>query len=124
MQVLPRAQSDCVQRFLDPMTYYKVLSLFLLIIFSHYSTPLIPDITGMESFEGQIIHSHNYRRPEAFGGKRVACLGAAASGQDIALDMAQHAEKVIADSAVFYSHTCSLYSQRGNSHIPWKIFTI
>ncbi len=94
MQAPLRAQRDCVQHFLDLMTYYKMLSLFLLIIFSHYSTPLIPDIAGMDSFEGQIIHSHNYRRPEAFEGKRVACLGAAASGQDIALDMAQHAERV------------------------------
>ncbi|XP_048745451.1 uncharacterized protein LOC125658271 [Ostrea edulis] len=60
----------------------------------HYSIPLYPTIPGMEDFQGQVIHSHNYRSPEAFRDKRVVCLGAAASGQDIAVDVSTKAEMV------------------------------
>ena len=40
------------------------------------------------------MHSHNYRTPEDFKSKRVLCLGAAASGQDIAIDLSSKAEMV------------------------------
>ena len=38
---------------------------------------MYPKILGQEEFTGEIIHSHNYRHPEDFSGKRVVCLGAA-----------------------------------------------
>ncbi|XP_076470292.1 uncharacterized protein LOC143300470 [Babylonia areolata] len=60
----------------------------------HYALPLIPSIPGLESFPGEIMHSHNYRHPEHFQDKRVLCLGAAASGQDICLDLSSAAELV------------------------------
>ncbi|XP_061166322.1 uncharacterized protein LOC133175230 [Saccostrea echinata] len=60
----------------------------------HYSLPLYPTIPGMESFQGQVIHSHDYRSPELFRNKRVVCLGAAASGQDIAIDVSHEAKIV------------------------------
>ena len=60
----------------------------------HYETPLYPKIPGQDEFEGEVIHSHNYRHPEDFAGKRVVCLGAAASGQDIAIDVATCAQFV------------------------------
>lgn len=49
----------------------------------------------MKEFQGTIIHSHNYRDPEAFRGKTVACLGAGSSGQDITLDVARCAKQVL-----------------------------
>lgn len=61
---------------------------------SHYALPLIPDLEGMDVFKGEIIHSHSYRFPETYSGKTVVCLGAAASGQDISLDIASGAKKV------------------------------
>ncbi len=54
----------------------------------------MPEIPGLNSFKGIVMHSHNYREPEVFTGKRVACLGAGSSGQDISLDIARCAEKV------------------------------
>ena len=61
----------------------------------HYSLPLVPTIPGMDQFGGLVMHSHDYRVPEAFTGMRVLCLGAAASGQDIALEIATKAKEVI-----------------------------
>lgn len=60
----------------------------------HYEIPLYPKIPGADNFKGEIIHSHNYRHPEDFSGKNVVCLGAAASGQDIAIDVATCAKHV------------------------------
>ncbi len=60
----------------------------------HYSEPRVPAIEGIEGFRGELMHSHNYRTPDRFRGKRVAIWGAAASGVDIAREIAEVAETV------------------------------
>ncbi|XP_060556235.1 uncharacterized protein LOC132716918 [Ruditapes philippinarum] len=60
----------------------------------HYSVPLVPTLEGMEDFKGTIVHSHDYRVPDPFKDKVVVCLGGAASGQDICLDIATQAKQV------------------------------
>ena len=60
----------------------------------HYSTPLIPKTPGLETFPMEIMHSHDYRHPEHFRGKTVLCLGAAASGMDISIDISAYANQV------------------------------
>ena len=60
----------------------------------HYSKPSIPDLPGIESFEGLVLHSHDYRTPQMFTDKTVAVLGAAASGSDIGLEIASVAKRL------------------------------
>lgn len=60
----------------------------------HYSVPMIPSIPGLDLFRGKVTHSHDYRYPSEFEGQRVACLGAAASGQDISVDVSSAAKHV------------------------------
>ncbi|XP_014470671.1 PREDICTED: flavin-containing monooxygenase FMO GS-OX-like 3 [Dinoponera quadriceps] len=60
----------------------------------HYTVGHIPHIPGIESFHGDHIHSHQYRIPEVYAGKKVCILGASWSGIDIALEVAQYADKV------------------------------
>ncbi|KAK0092882.1 hypothetical protein PV326_000380 [Microctonus aethiopoides] len=60
----------------------------------HYTVGNIPRIRGQETFPGDCIHSHQYRVPDNFSGKRVCILGASWSGIDIALEVCKHAEKV------------------------------
>ncbi|KAK6185960.1 hypothetical protein SNE40_008086 [Patella caerulea] len=67
----------------------------------HYSVPIIPNIAGLDSFKGEIIHSHLYRDAETMRNKRVVCLGAGASGQDIAIEISSTAKMV------FLSHNKS-----------------
>ena len=64
----------------------------------HYSVPVVPAIPGIESFTGQVIHSHNYRRPEDFKGSDVIILGGGASGTDISIELSGSA------SSVYLSH--------------------
>ncbi|KAG6461787.1 senecionine N-oxygenase isoform X3 [Manduca sexta] len=61
----------------------------------HYNTPFIPSIPGLKEFEGDVMHSHDYRVPEIFTGKRVLVVGAGPSGMDIALEITSVTEKVI-----------------------------
>ena len=57
-----------------------------------FSTPSIPEFEG--EFTGEILHTSEYRRPEAFRGKRVLVIGAGNSGCDIAVDAVGQASSV------------------------------
>ncbi|KAJ8664225.1 hypothetical protein QAD02_005887 [Eretmocerus hayati] len=56
--------------------------------------PYIPEISGLSSFQGQVMHSHSYRKPETFTGKTVILLGASSSGVDIAFELSKIANKL------------------------------
>lgn len=51
-------------------------------------TPYLPAISGLENFEGEVLHSNKYKRIEQVVGKRVLVIGAGNSGVDIACDAA------------------------------------
>ena len=72
----------------------SIIGIFTFCYFSHYSVPLVPDIEGLDTFEGDVVHSHDYRVPESYKDKVVVCLGGNASGQDLGLDIAKLAKKV------------------------------
>lgn len=56
----------------------------------HYSEPRVPEYEGQTSFGGIQMHSHNYRTPDPFVGKRVVVVGAAFSGSDISQELLEH----------------------------------
>nr|KAG5686583.1 hypothetical protein BaRGS_005154 [Batillaria attramentaria] len=60
----------------------------------HHTVPYTPNFPGMEEFEGTLLHSHDYKRPESFAGKTVVVLGIGNSAVDIAADLAKTAKKV------------------------------
>jgi NADPH-dependent 2,4-dienoyl-CoA reductase/sulfur reductase-like enzyme len=51
-------------------------------------TPYRPAWPGSETYRGLLIHSSDYRNPQAFSGKRVLVVGFGNSGGEIALDLA------------------------------------
>jgi cation diffusion facilitator CzcD-associated flavoprotein CzcO len=53
------------------------------------TAPYRPSWPGMEAFQGDIIHSSEYRNATAFAGKRVLVVGFGNSGGEIALDLAE-----------------------------------
>lgn len=60
----------------------------------HDSNPYIPDIAGMDEFEGRKLHSKWFRFEEHFDGLRVAVLGCHFSGEEISMNVAKYAKKV------------------------------
>ncbi|KRX64719.1 Flavin-containing monooxygenase FMO GS-OX-like 9, partial [Trichinella sp. T9] len=66
----------------------------LFVCSGHYALPHIPEIKGMDQFQGELLHASTYRVPEKFQGRRVACLGAGPSGVDLAFELSHFAKKV------------------------------
>ncbi|XP_040202695.1 flavin-containing monooxygenase FMO GS-OX-like 2 isoform X1 [Rana temporaria] len=66
----------------------------IMVCVGHYSDPFVPDIEGLEQFQGQVLHSHYYRYPEVFSSHSVVVLGAGPSGIDIALELSPYAKHV------------------------------
>lgn len=52
------------------------------------SNPHLPSIPGRERFSGRLMHSVEYRRPQAFAGRRVLVVGAGNSAGEIASELA------------------------------------
>jgi cation diffusion facilitator CzcD-associated flavoprotein CzcO len=50
--------------------------------------PVIPDWEGRADFPGPLLHSAEYRNPQAFVGKSVLVVGSGCSGMEIAYDLA------------------------------------
>ncbi|KAJ1172234.1 hypothetical protein NDU88_004082 [Pleurodeles waltl] len=55
---------------------------------------LIKSFPGLERFEGQYLHSREYKHPDGFQGKRVLVVGVGNSGVDIATELSRVAAKV------------------------------
>ena len=66
----------------------------IIVCTGQYFEPNIPVINGIDSFSGQILHSHSYRKPEDFFGKSIVILGASSSGIDIGIELCDHANQV------------------------------
>ncbi len=60
---------------------------FVVVANGHHWMPRLPDRRG--SFSGEWLHSHNFKRAEAFRGKRVLVIGGGNSGCDIAVETAR-----------------------------------
>lgn len=52
--------------------------------------PKIPKLPGLDTFQGTLMHTHDYRNGKAFKGKRALVLGTGTSGHDIAQDLYGH----------------------------------
>ena len=53
-------------------------------------TPRVPTWPGIESFDGEVLHSCDYRNGASFSGLRVLVVGAGNSGAEIAIDLVEH----------------------------------
>ncbi|KAM5436073.1 putative flavin-containing monooxygenase [Microsporum canis] len=58
------------------------------------SKPLIPDFDGRDKFQGELFHSHTYRKPAKFEGKRVAIIGFGNSAADLSSEISTVAKEV------------------------------
>jgi cation diffusion facilitator CzcD-associated flavoprotein CzcO len=58
----------------------------------HNWFPKMPSYPGQERFQGEIIHSADYKEPGILRGRHVLVVGAGNTGCDIAVEGAQHAE--------------------------------
>jgi len=60
---------------------------YLVVATSHFSVPHVPTFQGIETFNGRILHAHNFRNGREFKGQRVLLIGASYSAEDLALQL-------------------------------------
>ncbi len=65
----------------------------LIVANGHNWSPKIPDVPG--DFDGQIIHSAQYREPSIFEDKTVLVVGAGNTGCDVVVQAARHAKRAL-----------------------------
>lgn len=75
--------------------YEKLVFDGILVCNGHFSTPSFPNYQDSKKFMGRKMHSHDYRMPNRFTGKKVLIVGAGPSGVDITQEIAQFADKVL-----------------------------
>ncbi|MEM7552757.1 MAG: NAD(P)-binding domain-containing protein [Cyanobacteria bacterium P01_A01_bin.84] len=74
---------------------------FVVLCTGLHGQPDIPRITGLEEFEGEVIHGSQYKTPEPFRDKRVLCLGLGESGIGINSDISSIAAKTIVSATSY-----------------------
>ena len=57
--------------------------------------PYMPDLEGLESFKGQVLHSSQFDLASDFTGKGVLVIGTGTSGHDVAQDLASNGARVV-----------------------------
>ena len=55
----------------------------------------VPKFEGQDTFNGTIIHSHEYKETEGFENKNVVIVGCGVSGGDIAVEVSEISNKVV-----------------------------
>ena len=55
----------------------------LIIASGHFSTPTVPYFTGVEAFNGRVLHAHDFRDAREFKDKDILVIGTSYSAEDI-----------------------------------------
>ena len=64
---------------------YSEIFDYVVVATGHFSTPNVPYFPGLEKFPGRVLHSHDFRDAAEFAGKRMLCIGASYSSEDIGI---------------------------------------
>ncbi|MFS7908025.1 putative indole-3-pyruvate monooxygenase [Helianthus anomalus] len=65
----------------------EYVSEFLVVVTGENSEGFIPNVYGLDTFKGLVIHSSEYENGKTFGDKDVLVVGAGNSGMEIAYDL-------------------------------------
>jgi cation diffusion facilitator CzcD-associated flavoprotein CzcO len=84
---------DCIERnnggWLLWTSAGKIHTRQLIVATGHQNAPFIPEWKGRSDFKGELLHSADYRNPEAYRGKKVLVVGSGNSGMEIAHDLSE-----------------------------------
>ncbi|XP_057381295.1 trimethylamine monooxygenase-like [Daphnia carinata] len=68
---------------------------YVIVAVGHFSVPNIPYFEGIETFPGQVIHSHDFRDARQFVERDILIVGGSLSAEDIALQTFKFGAKSI-----------------------------
>ncbi|MGQ5523504.1 NAD(P)-binding domain-containing protein [Chitinimonas sp. PSY-7] len=71
---------------------------YVIVASGHFSVPNVPEFSGFETFNGRILHSHDFRDAVEFKGKDVLIVGRSYSAEDIGSQCYKYGAKSIISS--------------------------
>jgi trimethylamine monooxygenase len=71
---------------------------YVVVASGHFSTPQIPSFPGLETFNGRVLHAHDFRDALEFKGKDVLLVGSSYSAEDIGSQCYKYGAKSITAS--------------------------
>lgn len=71
-------------------------------------------LVGLQDFQGKVIHTHDYRKPQGYEDKQVVIIGIGNSGVDSAVELSRVASQVTYRTVIILSPVLSLYCIQGN----------
>jgi trimethylamine monooxygenase len=74
--------SVTVHDFKEDRVYTELFD-FVVVASGHFSTPNVPSFEGFDSFNGRVLHAHDFRDAREFTGKNVLLIGTSYSAEDI-----------------------------------------
>jgi trimethylamine monooxygenase len=74
--------SVTVHDFTEDRVYTDLFD-FVVVASGHFSTPNVPSFEGFDSFNGRVLHAHDFRDAREFSGKNVLLIGTSYSAEDI-----------------------------------------
>ena len=66
---------------------------FLVVATGESSDVFVPEVDGLSSFTGEVIHSTQYKNGEKYRDKNVLVVGSGNSGMEISLDLSNYGAK-------------------------------
>ncbi|XP_057798200.1 probable indole-3-pyruvate monooxygenase YUCCA9 [Salvia miltiorrhiza] len=63
---------------------------WLVVATGENAEPVVPDVEGLASFGGEVVHACDYKSGEKFKGKKVLVVGCGNSGMEVSLDLCNH----------------------------------
>ena len=61
----------------------------------HFSTPNVPHFDGFETYQGRVLHAHDFRDAMEFTGKDILIIGTSYSAEDIGSQLWKYGAKSI-----------------------------
>ena len=64
----------------------------VLVCSGHHAKKNEPSFPGLSDFKGEVVHSHDYKEPSKYVGKRVVIIGIGNSGGDMAVELSRQGQ--------------------------------
>ena len=102
------------------------VSRWLIVATGENAEPVIPEIHGLHTFQGPIIHSSAYRSGSEFANQKVLVVGCGNSGMEVSLDLCRHhasPSMAVRDSVSNYSYQLIITFYGVYSHFSFIFIT-
>ncbi|ERN01488.1 hypothetical protein AMTRI_Chr03g148190 [Amborella trichopoda] len=66
---------------------------WLVVATGENAEPMVPDLPGLSSFKGRVVHTSDYKTGSEMEGQKVLVIGSGNSGMEVCLDLCNHDAK-------------------------------